>query len=1467
MKNILTICVHAFATCRLSRVGAALVLMGVLCGVFAPVAQAATGVPRILNYQGRLTSASGSLLGGTGTEYCFKFSLYDSPTVGNGSKLWPAGAPSSMTSVVKNGVFSVGIGDTNAGGDVLDFNFQDTDAAYINVEVANKVGATCAAGDGAESFENLSPRQRIFASGYALNSNMLNGYSAAQFAVGSQIPVLSMGNLVLGGVDPIISASTTNKLTLQGSSTGDLLFFNSSNKITAAGDASFAGSLTAAAANVTNASTTNFSSSYASSTQGFFGSLSIGSLTGVLKATAGTIAATLVDLTSDVTGILGIAHGGTGTSTVPTYGKLLVGNNSGGYDLVATSSLGVADGNFSTTSADFYAHASSTIVKTYTANVFSALQTFGNASSTAFSGLDWLAVGRTATTTIRGEANATSTFAGGIEGTSLNLTGATATSTAANGIDLANGCFSINGECIGSPGGGENSGTLVNIQVFATPGTFTYTPSPGAVSAQVIVTGGGGGGGGAAGVAADTASEVAAGGGGAGGTSIAFVDLTGTTSVQVEVGAGGTAGGNTGTDGGIGGYSAFSTFASATGGSAGDGLASGNAGIAGNEVSGGIGSGGALNIVGGTGLAGAPGTEGTLGGAGGASYWGGGGSGGWSGSTALSDPGSDGVVYGSGGGGGSQSDDSATPWAAGGVGAGGVVVVYEYGPFQGSMSVANGGTGTTTAPTYGQILVGDGVGGYDLLATTSLGLLTASDMNEYMHASTTVAKTYAANIFTALQTFTNVSATDISSEYASSTQGFFGSLSVGSLSGIIKATAGSIASALVDLGSDITGTLSSSNGGTGQSNYTIGDILYADSLGNLTKLAAGTAGQVLKMSGGGLPVWGLDMTGSGGSGGGDSVWATSTNDMFIYPQDPTDVVVIGNSATSTTGYVLEVDGSTLFDRGTLTVKASTNHVGIGTTTPEATLTVDGTTFLQDATTTALAITSRTDALLSTNSDGSIVSTTIDPTLTFSGNALALNLSNTNVWTGLQQFGNATSSMFESMSLFTSAVQSTSTNPLTFSTALTSTAGLTLGSTSTPQMVGLDTLNTRVTLGTGTGDPVVFVLDTKNTEGDPNGASGAMYYNSFTSDFRCYSGAVWRTCGGIAASSTGDVQFKNTDGSFTATSNFNWNLANNGLTIRGNSGQTGDLFTIASSTGSSLFAVSSDGVLKLATTTDPTATTGQLKIYAKDYAGRLMPKWIGPSGVDTPFQSSIGFSNISAISPGSGTTATTYVNAFGAPQFSASIGTGGTFTVVTPTAGSLLSQTRRFQLGSAAATANTGAYIKHGSAAGTNPQQVWRGNAPGLGGFFFVARFGTGALSTTAYNYIGLYTTPTTAPTSVNPTTSTTYGKIGVGTASNTGNWQIIHNVAGTAPTLIDLGPNFPINTTGFYEIILYAAPNDTGVSYRAKNLTTNVEVTGTITTNIPTSTTFMGAVAWTTNGGTAAANNLQLSRIYLETDF
>ncbi|MDO8493707.1 MAG: hypothetical protein Q7S19_04165, partial [bacterium] len=157
---------------------------------------AATGVPRVISYQGRLTDSSGSLLGTlAGTSYFFKFSIWDNSTVGSGSRLWPTASPATTTVTVRQGVFNVNIGDI-AGGypDVLDYNFNTNQTIYLQVEVSSDN----------VTYQTLSPRQQIAATAFAQIAGAVSGTTTPS-SFGTTTPI------------------TNSQVTIEATSTGSVL--------------------------------------------------------------------------------------------------------------------------------------------------------------------------------------------------------------------------------------------------------------------------------------------------------------------------------------------------------------------------------------------------------------------------------------------------------------------------------------------------------------------------------------------------------------------------------------------------------------------------------------------------------------------------------------------------------------------------------------------------------------------------------------------------------------------------------------------------------------------------------------------------------------------------------------------------------------------------------------------------------------------------------------------------------------------------------------------------------------------------------------------------------------------------------------------------------------------------------------------------------------------------------------------
>jgi hypothetical protein len=89
-----------------------------------------------------------------------------------------------------------------------------------------------------------------------------------------------------------------------------------------------------------------------------------------------------------------------------------------------------------------------------------------------------------------------------------------------------------------------------------------------------------------------------------------------------------------------------------------------------------------------------------------------------------------------------------------------------------------------------------------------------------------------------------------------------------------------------------------------------------------------------------------------------------------------------------------------------------------------------------------------------------------------------------------------------------------------------------------------------------------------------------------------------------------------------------------------------------------------------------------------------------------------------------------------------------------------------------------------------------------------------------------------------------------------------------AATKIDLGVNAARNTTHGYDLVMYMPPNGAELFVRIVNLHSNVTVLETsYTTDLPAVNTGMAFKAEVRNGAVAAADNLEVAKVYIETDY
>jgi hypothetical protein len=270
-----------------------------------------------------------------------------------------------------------------------------------------------------------------------------------------------------------------------------------------------------------------------------------------------------------------------------------------------------------------------------------------------------------------------------------------------------------------------------------------------------------------------------------------------------------------------------------------------------------------------------------------------------------------------------------------------------------------------------------------------------------------------------------------------------------------------------------------------------------------------------------------------------------------------------------------------------------------------------------------------------------------------------------------------------------------------------------------------------------------------------------------------------------------------------------------------------------------------------TDTNPSNPATGLTVFARHRARRL-PSIIGPAGQDSQLQPAF-FSNRIARWNVVNNTVTPVLDGLAVTNV-------GTPTAIANATTNFYTSMVRERFASAA-TAASAAGIRSASA------QWFLTSSVNTGGFFFVCRFGLGAISATNRVFVGLSATTAALAPATNP--SALLSQVGFGCDSTHTTFQFMCNDAVGTSTLVDLGANFPCQTaaTNFYEFRLFApSGGGSSVYWSAHRLNDGILVQGQATTKLPALNTLLAAHVHHSNGTTASAVSLDLQSLYIETD-
>lgn len=265
---------------------------------------------------------------------------------------------------------------------------------------------------------------------------------------------------------------------------------------------------------------------------------------------------------------------------------------------------------------------------------------------------------------------------------------------------------------------------------------------------------------------------------------------------------------------------------------------------------------------------------------------------------------------------------------------------------------------------------------------------------------------------------------------------------------------------------------------------------------------------------------------------------------------------------------------------------------------------------------------------------------------------------------------------------------------------------------------------------------------------------------------------------------------------------------------------------------------------------PSANT--VTVFGKSVGGRILPAFIGPSGLDATLQPHIGRNKIALVTPNGGDTTVSTVGL--------ALTATGTATAAATAATNRYTWIRKIEY--LVTVANTGAVAGFYSTIAN----FARGTGTD-GGFHYVCRFGpsTGVTTATRRLFVGMAAS-VAAPTDVGP--STLVNVIGVGYENTDTNIQIIHNDGAGTATKVNTGIVKPSADRAIaYELALFSPPGAAYVDYQFTQLNASTVFSGKIEADLPATGTFLAPRGYVSAGGTSSVIGLGLMSLYIETDY